>query len=85
MEIVIIGGIAAGMGAAAKAARENPKANITVIEKEDYILFLENLIIFAKNNIILINFLDEILEDINSIKSNNVNSKFIVDKWILKI
>lgn len=39
MEIVIIGGIAAGMGTAAKAARENPGANITVIEKEDYISF----------------------------------------------
>lgn len=39
MNIVIIGGIAAGMGTAAKAARENPDANITVIEKEDYISF----------------------------------------------
>lgn len=39
MEIVIIGGIAAGMGTAAKAAREYPEANITVIEKEDYISF----------------------------------------------
>ncbi len=39
MNIVIIGGIAAGMGTAAKAARENPEANITVIEKEDYISF----------------------------------------------
>lgn len=39
MEIVIIGGIAAGMGTAAKAARENPEAKITVIEKEDYISF----------------------------------------------
>lgn len=39
MEIVIIGGIAAGMGTAAKARRENPEAKITVIEKEDYISF----------------------------------------------
>lgn len=39
MKIVIIGGIAAGMGTAAKAARENPEAEITVIEKEDYISF----------------------------------------------
>ncbi|AQS53986.1 NADH oxidase [Jeotgalibaca dankookensis] len=39
MEVVIIGGIAAGMGVAAKAARENPQAKITVIEKEDYISF----------------------------------------------
>lgn len=39
MNIIIIGGIAAGMSVAAKAKRTNPKANITVIEKEDYISF----------------------------------------------
>lgn len=39
MEIVIIGGIAAGMSAAAKARRTNKEATITVIEKEDYISF----------------------------------------------
>lgn len=39
MEIVIIGGIAAGMSAAAKAHRVNPDAKITVIEMEDYISF----------------------------------------------
>lgn len=39
MEIVIIGGIAAGMSAAAKARRTNKDAVITVIEKEDYISF----------------------------------------------
>lgn len=39
MEILIIGGIAAGMSAAAKAARTNPNAKITVFEKEDFISF----------------------------------------------
>ncbi|MFV0560349.1 MAG: CoA-disulfide reductase [Enterococcus sp.] len=39
MEIVIIGGIAAGMSAAAKAARTNKEAVITVFEKENYISF----------------------------------------------
>ena len=39
MEIIVIGGIAAGMSVAAKAKRENPNANITVIEKTDYISF----------------------------------------------
>ena len=34
MEIVIIGGIAAGMSVAAKAKRTNKAANVTVIEKE---------------------------------------------------
>lgn len=39
MKIVIIGGIAAGMSAAAKALRESKDVQITVIEKEDYISF----------------------------------------------
>ncbi|WP_165004532.1 MULTISPECIES: CoA-disulfide reductase [unclassified Enterococcus] len=39
MEIVIIGGIAAGMSAAAKAKRMNKAANVTVIEKENYVSF----------------------------------------------
>lgn len=39
MEILIIGGVAAGMSTAAKAQRENKEANITVIEMEDYISF----------------------------------------------
>ncbi len=39
MEVVIIGGIAAGMSIAAKAKRVNRKANITVIEKENYVSF----------------------------------------------
>lgn len=39
MEIVIIGGIAAGMSVAAKAARTNREAKITVIEKEKYVSF----------------------------------------------
>ncbi|WP_231849688.1 CoA-disulfide reductase [Melissococcus plutonius] len=39
MEIVIIGGIAAGMSAAAKAIRTNKEAIVTVIEKANYISF----------------------------------------------
>lgn len=39
MNIVIIGGIAAGMSAAAKALRVNPSAKITIIEMENYISF----------------------------------------------
>ncbi len=39
INIVIIGGIAAGMSVAAKAKRENPNAVITVIEKQNYISF----------------------------------------------
>lgn len=39
MEVLIIGGIAAGMSVAAKALRVNKDANITVIEMEDYVSF----------------------------------------------
>jgi len=55
------------------------------LEKEEYINLLENIIIYAKENLILINYLEEINEDINSIKQNNVNGKYIVDKWLLRI
>lgn len=55
------------------------------LEKQDYINFLDNLIIFSKENFIFINFLEEINEDINVIKQNNVNAKYVVDKWLLKI
>lgn len=53
--------------------------------KKENIEFLENLIIYAKNNIVLIKHLEELNEDINWIKQNNLNAKYIVDKWILKI
>jgi hypothetical protein len=46
---------------------------------------LENLIIYSKKNLVFTDYLDEILEDITVVKTNNVNAKFIVDKWILKI
>ncbi|MFL8905818.1 CoA-disulfide reductase [Helcococcus kunzii] len=39
MEVLIIGGIAAGASVAAKAKRTNPEANVTIIEKEDYVSF----------------------------------------------
>lgn len=39
MRIVIIGGIAGGMSVAFKAKRENPQAEVLVLEKENYISF----------------------------------------------
>src|SRR5690625_2997837 len=39
MDIIVIGGIAAGMSVAAKAKGENPNANVLVFVKEDYISF----------------------------------------------
>lgn len=55
------------------------------LEKEEYINFLENLIIYSKTNFCFIPYLEEINDEINLIKQNNVNAKYIVDKWILKI
>jgi hypothetical protein len=47
--------------------------------------FLENLIIYAKKNFCFIDLLDELEEDMNWIKQNNLIARFIVDKWIIKI
>ncbi|MFK7779923.1 MAG: hypothetical protein QM490_02145 [Candidatus Gracilibacteria bacterium] len=55
------------------------------LEKEDYINFLKNLIIYSKENLVFIEHLTEIDDDINAIKQNNVNAKYVVDKWLLKI
>ena len=55
------------------------------LEKEDYLKLLENLILYSKENFEFINLLDEINEDINAIKQNNVLAKYIVDKYLLKI
>lgn len=55
------------------------------LEKSDYINFLNTLVIFLTEKKIFIEFLDEIISDIYFIKNNNVNSRWIVDKWILKI
>lgn len=55
------------------------------VEKEDNIIFLENLILYAKENFCFIDLLEEINEDITAITNNNVSSKYIVDKYLLKI
>jgi hypothetical protein len=55
------------------------------LEKEDYVSFLENIILYGKEHIIFTHILEEVNEDINTIKQNNVNAKYIVDKWILRI
>lgn len=55
------------------------------LEKNEYLDFLENLLIYARNNMSFIEFLEEIDEDINLIKQNNLNARYITDKWLLKI
>lgn len=55
------------------------------LEKIEYLEFLENLLIYSKNNIKFVDFLEEINEDVNWIKQNNLNPRYITDKWLLKI
>ncbi len=55
------------------------------LEKEDYINLLENLIIYSKENLVFIEYLEEIDEDINAIRQNNVVAKYIVDKWLMRL
>ncbi len=55
------------------------------LEKSDYIKFLENLILYAKENLCFIDLLTDIEEDINAIQQNNVSAKYIVDKYLLII
>ena len=57
----------------------------TKLEKEEYINLLENIIIYSKENLVLIDYLEEIDEDINAIKQNNVMAKYVADKWLMKI
>lgn len=55
------------------------------IEKEEYIDFLKNIIYFAKINFIFIEKLSEIESDIQAISQNNVNAKYIIDKYLLTL
>ena len=55
------------------------------LEKEDYINLLENLIIYSKENLVFIEYLEEIDEDINAIRQNNVVAKYIIDKWLMRL
>ena len=55
------------------------------LEKEEYIDFLENLILFIKKEFIFIENIQDIFEDKQLIEKNNVLARNIADKWIVKI
>jgi len=57
----------------------------TKIEKIEYIEFLKNIIYFAKKNFVFIDKLSEIESDIQGIETNNVNAKYIIDKYLLTL
>ena len=55
------------------------------LEKQEYINFLETLIKYSKKNFILIDYLEEIFEDLSMIKNNNLLPKITIDKWLLRL
>jgi len=55
------------------------------LEKDDYLKFLKNMILYSKKYGVFLDLLIELDEDINLIQGNNVNAKYIVDKYLLKI
>jgi hypothetical protein len=57
----------------------------TKIEKIEYIEFLKNIIFFAKKHFIFIDKLSEIESDIQGIEQNNVNAKYVIDKYLLTL
>jgi len=57
----------------------------TKIEKSEYIEFLKNIIYFAKKHFIFIEKLSEIESDIQWIEQNNVNAKYVIDKYLLTL
>jgi hypothetical protein len=55
------------------------------LEKIEYISFLKSLLNYFSQKSIFIDLLYELSSDIYNAEQNNVNSKYIVDKYILKI
>jgi len=55
------------------------------LEKEDYISFLVSLVEYISKTGTYTWLLDEIHEDINGIISNNLQGKYITDKYIMKL
>ncbi len=55
------------------------------LEKDEYVRFLKTIILYAKQNFVFLEYLEEVNDDINAIINNNVNSRWVIDKWILKL
>lgn len=55
------------------------------LEKKEYTDFLKNMIFYSKKHWVFLDLLEEIDEDITLIETNNVNAKWVVDKYLLKI
>jgi len=55
------------------------------LEKQEYVLFLQTLLSYYLENTEMLNFLDELHEDIQGVMQNNLQARYIVDKWILRV
>lgn len=55
------------------------------LEKDEYIEFLNNLIFYSKKHFVFIDKLNDIQNDIQGIQQNNVNAKYVVDKYLLTL
>ncbi len=54
-------------------------------DKQEYIDFLENIILYAKRHFVFLNSLEDVESDLLGIKQNNVNAKYIIDKYLLTL
>lgn len=55
------------------------------IQKEDYLSFLHNLIIYIKENLVLIDLLPDIENAINLIEKWSVSPKYLIDRIIINL
>jgi hypothetical protein len=54
-------------------------------EKDEYMVFLKTLIEYIWSKRVQMNLLDEIHEDIWGILKNNLQGRYVVDKYIMKL
>lgn len=54
------------------------------LEKQEYVLFLQTLLSYYLEHREMFDSLDELQEDIQGILQNNLQARYIVDKWILR-
>lgn len=55
------------------------------LEKQEYVDFLQTLLRYYMENWQYLEQLDELQEDISGILKNNLQGKYVVDKWILRL
>ena len=55
------------------------------LEKQEYIDFLQSLLIYMIQKAEMLEWLDELQEDIQGVVQHNLQGRYVVDKWILRI